>query len=315
MYNGDSNYYSATGSAASLAVKNVPHYVDTNNQVHDTDTGTHSNFASMRAGPDGVYNTLTETTTVMSQTTMGTTTNTGTSYSTIAANTAYGQVYTAPTSSTTVASINFFGRSSSGTINVIAIITDAGGNILPNGISSPVATSTTAQAYVATFATPPSITPGLNYMIMIISQTSSFRLYYTATTGGNSSIDSSNSYATPTNPSDSTFGTINYRAFYANVNRANNQMDLETQFSSLVNPTTYTQLLIQTGVFSSPAEIINVDYWNGAGWTNLGTLTANSLNTFNISPSSATFEIRFTDGIQSNDQIQSWWRIDSAYIW
>jgi hypothetical protein len=316
VYSGDVNYNGPiAGAAASLTVKNTPHYVDTATAVHDVSVGTHSSFQSMQTAPDGIYDTLTEDNTVLTTTIMGTTTDTSTSYTSIAANRLAGQAFTAPTNAISVASITFYGGTSSGTFNVKAIITDSLGNILTNGVSNPVSCTTTLMSRTATFTTPPSITPGSTYWILIVSQTSNFRLYYVATTGGISKADNSNSYTTPTSPTDANSATINYRAFYATVNRANNQLDSEVQFTGVTNFATYNQLQIQTGTFSSPEEVISVDYWTGTSWSNLGTLTAHSLNMFSISLTSDTYELRFTDGTGTNDNVQSTWQIDSVYIW
>ena len=312
----DTTISSITGSQTNISIRPAPRYVDSSNQVHDINIGSHSNFLAMQTGPDGIFDILEEgATTSLTQVTMGTTTNTGTSYTQIAANGIAGQSFAAPSGSTNIAGVTFFGRTSSGTFNVKAIITDSLGNILPNGVSSAVSCSTTAQSRTTNFAIPPTITPGSTYWILIISQSSSFRLYYVGTTGGISKADPSNDYVTPVDPSDASTGTINYRGFFATVNRANNELNSEVQFSGVTDFESYSQLLIQTGAFSSPAETIIVDYWTGTSWSNLGTLEANSPNAFDVSLASADYALRFTDGTTANDSVQSTWQIDSIYIW
>ncbi len=306
--------YSGKTTTTSLTVKYAPHYVDTANALHDINVGTYSSLVAMQAGPDGVYNTLTEANTIPTTTTMGTTTNIGTLYTAIAIDDIAGQAFTAPANAISVASVTFYGRTSFGTFNVKVIITDSTGHILANGISNTVSCSTTEQSRTATFTTPPTITAGSTYEILIISQSNTFRLYYVASSGGISISDVTNSYTTPSDPTDASSGTVNYRAFYATVNRGNYQLDSEVQFSSVSNFASYTQLQIQTGTFSSPSETITVNYWNGAIWANLGILTASSLNTFSVTLTSSTYELRFTDGTTTNDIVQSTWQIDSVCL-
>ena len=90
----------------------------------------------------------------------------------------------------------------------------------------------------------------------------------------------------------------------------NYQLDLEVQFTGVTPYAQYTQLDIQTGAFSSPAETIYVDYWTGTAWSNLGTLTVNSLNTFTSNIWSSGYELRFRDGTTTGDTTQSTWQID-----
>jgi len=250
---------------------------------------------------------------VPATTTMGTTTDTSTSYTSISSDNLAGQAFVAPADAISVASVNFYGRysSSSGNDNVKAIITDSSGHILTNGISGAVSCDNNAQSRTATFSTPPTITAGQTYWVLIVSQSSSFRLYYVGTTGGISKADTSNNYGTPTDPTDATTGTINYRAFYATVNRAKNyQLDLEVQFPSSIDPA-YTRLEIKTGAFSG--EGLSVERWDGAAWTStgLGALTTGTVNTFNSIPlTGGTLQLRFIDATKSSDTTADTWQID-----
>jgi hypothetical protein len=243
---------------------------------------------------------------------MGTTTDTGTSYTTIGANQLAGQAFVAPTGAIDLASITFYGATSSGTFDVKAIITDGTGHILANGVSSPVSCSNTAASRTATFVTSPTITAGQTYWILIVSSTSSFRLYYVGTTGGNSVVDASNSYATPTDPSDvSASGTVNYRAFYATVNLAYNPLDLEVQFSGVTNFAFYTQLQINTGALDS--ENLYVYYWSGSAWVQFANPLVAGLNTYSVSLTSDSLDLKFVDEStveQLVDISQSVWQID-----
>ncbi len=300
----DYQEYPVTVSAAALPSI----YVTSNSAVHDSNVGTHSSFANMQN--DGSYDTLTEANTVPTTTTMGTLTNTGTSYSDIDQDHVRGQAFTAPADAISVASVTFYGRTNSGTFNVKAIITDSTGHILTNGISTAISCTTSEASRTATFATPPTITAGTTYWILIVSQDDTFRLYYVGTTGGTSQYDNDNSYSNPTNPTDASSGTYNYRAFYATVNRANYQLDSEVQFSGVTNFASYTQLQIKTGTLDT--ENLQVYYWSttSSSWQLLGTLTANTVNTYTVSLTGTTFDLRFYDTTRTSDTTQSAWQID-----
>jgi hypothetical protein len=315
VYSGDVNYNGPiTGAAASLTVKNNPHYVDTATPIHDLNVGTHSNFPSMQTAPDGIYDTLTEADIDIDTSTWGKTSGSGTSYRTTAANEVRLGSFMA-TSTGEVSSIVFYGRGNSAT-NAKAIITDSSGNTLTNGVGAAVAVGTTAGAQTLTFTvgSRPLVVSGTTYWIGFISQ-APIRVYYDSTSGATSKQDTSNSYATPINPTDAASTTETWRLMYVNINNLNYNLQLEEQFIGVTNFVTYTQLQIQTGTFSSPEEVISVDYWTGTSWSNLGTLTTQSLNIFSISLTSDTYELRFTDGTRTNDNVQSTWQIDSVYIW
>ena len=91
---------------------------------------------------------------------------------------------------------------------------------------------------------------------------------------------------------------------------ANYRLDLEVQFTGVTPYTQYTQLEIQTGAFSGPAEAIYVDYWTGSAWSNLGTLAPSTLNIFSVSLGGTGYELRFVDGTTTGDTTQSTWQID-----
>ena len=276
-----------------------------------------SNSYAAPTDPTGVsasgtvnYRAFYATVTVLPTAQMGTIIDTGTSYTTIGANQLAGQAFVAPTGAVDLASITFYGATSSGTFDVKAIITDGTGHIL--GVSNPVSCGTGAASRTATFATSPTITAGQTYWVLIVSSTSSFRLYYVGATGGNSVVVTSNSYAAPTDPSGvSASGTVNYRAFYATVNLAYNPLDLEVQFSSVTNFDLYTQLQINTGTLDS--ENLYVYYWSGSTWVQFANPLVAGLNTFSVSLTSDSLDLKFVDEstvTQSVDVSQSIWQID-----
>ena len=144
---------------------------------------------------------------------------------------------------------------------------------------------TTAVWQTSTFSTPPTISPNTRYVLMIIPDTSSFRLYYTSTIGGSEYYDTSNSYSSPTNPTDASTGTHQY-SIYSNCSlSANYRLDIEEQWTNVNYVGTNNELDIFMGPFSNPAEPLSVQWWNTSGnsWlTIIPNITANSWNNVSV---------------------------------
>ncbi len=303
-------------NSESVAV-NLNDYTDNNSGNVDSsiDKGTESNFADMQTAPDSTYNTLTEVDQDAGTSTLGKTYGSSISYSTIGANQMFGQVFTAG-STGEIYQATFYGRSSYVTAYVKFVIADSSGNIIPNGVSNPVSVSTTAGSKTATWnsGARPTVVSGTTYWIMVVSSANSVRLYYQSTTGGTSRIDTSNSYSTPTNPTDASRGTINYRLLYCNIYNLDYELDQEYQWTTANYTQSSEELCVKTGTLSNEALLLQV--WNGSWQTLSSGLSASTWNNFTITPylSSETFSIRFVDGTQGNDAIESTWQIDSVLL-
>jgi len=148
----------------------------------------------------------------------GNPTQSGSSYSSIDANAIVGGSFTSPAYAATVYNFTFYGRFSSGTHNVKAVLVLASNqHIVTNGVSIAVSIGTTAAWYTGTFPTPPTISPSTAYVLMVIPDTSSFNLYYTATTGGTAYGQTGDSYSSPTDPTNTANNSTQY-SIYANCN-------------------------------------------------------------------------------------------------
>ena len=95
------------------------------------------------------------------------------------------------------------------TANVKAVVTDSALNLLANGVSNALAISSTTGAwYTMTYATAtkPTVTgAGTYYLGIIISTTSpSFTYRFDSVAGHSQIFDGTNSYTTPTSPTDAT---------------------------------------------------------------------------------------------------------------
>jgi hypothetical protein len=94
----------------------------------------------------------------------------------------------------------------------------------------------------------------------------------------------------------------------------NYELDLEIQFTGVIDFLPTETLCINTGAFSG-TEDINMDFWNGTGWENLtADLTAHSCNYYAVSLTSSTFTIRFKDGTTTGDTTQDKWQIDASLL-
>lgn len=124
-----------------------------------------------------------------------------------------GHQFLAPTNGN-VATFSFYcAVSDASTAHYKGIITDSSFNILTNGITSASTALPTSSAFAwvdAIFATPPTITRGNIYYFGYIPESDAVNYYYefypNIVYG-----DSSNSYASPTSPTDATLAFGIYR--------------------------------------------------------------------------------------------------------
>ena len=280
------------------------------------DKGTETGFSNAQGiAPDGNSMTIQEADQDAGTSTLGKTTGIGTSYTSISANQMAGQAFTA-TSSGEIYQATFYGRSSSGTINAKIVLCDSTGHILTNGISSTISVSSTAGNKVGTWSagSRPIVQNGQTYWIMVLAQTSSVRLYYDATTGGTSKIDTSNSYSSPSNPTDATSGTTNYRGLYADINNFNYQIDFEYQWTAAVYSLVNEQVCIYTTTHTG-TENLNVNYWAGSAWSTLGTIAATGWSNFTATGlTSATYTLQLKGATETNDAAQDQWTVDAIFL-
>jgi hypothetical protein len=276
------------------------------------DKGTETNFVNAKGiNPDANVMTIQEADQDVGTSTIGKTSGTGNSYTTIDANQMYGQVFTA-TSSGEIYQATFYGRSSAGTPNAKFVICDSSGVILTNGVSNPVAVSTTAGNKVATWTagSRPIVQNGQTYWIMVVADANSVRLYYSGTTGGTSKADTTNSYISPTNPTDATSGTINYRVLYADMNNLDYEIDSEYQFTGANFTQDNEQVCFYTTSHTG-SETLNVKYRNGGSWTSLGSITTTGWTNLTATGlTSPTYTVQLIGNTETSDSFQDSWNID-----
>jgi hypothetical protein len=311
-----------------ISATSVNHYVNGQNSQVDSvaDVGTHSNFTAQQQAPvaNNPYNdTLTEGQTNTASTSFGNPASSGTSYTSPALNYLSGGMWTSGSTAATAYNITFFGsETGTGTRSVKGVICNSSGYILTNGVGAAVTVSgTTGAWYTSTFSTPPTISPSTNYTLMLVSDSAGFRLFYSSTSGGTEYVDTTNSYTTPTNPTDwSQTNATNYRVYSNTSWTSNYQLGLEEQFTSI--PTGYTsrELDLFMGTWTT-AETIGVQGWNpvNSTWTTItASLTQNQWNNASVTAwmdsLNTTFTIRFYDGTQSSDTVQSAWSKDSCLL-
>ena len=296
---------------------NTEDYIDaTSNIDSHSDHGTHSAFNNEKA-TDSTYDLLTEANTA-ANTIFGSQQGSGSTYYSCLLNTMIGVVGTA-SSSGTVGTVVMYGRGYASAVNAKAFICSSTRTILAT--SNILSVSTTAGDKTFTFASPPSVSSGTTYWIMVMPQTSTLRVYTYSSTGGSAKYDSSNSYSSPSDPTDATDRTDLFRNFYANVTTtANYELNLEASFTGIADwSQTNEELCIKTGTHASGSESFNVQVWNSA-WNTVKTgLSWSAWNNVSVSAylTSNTLYMLFIGATESGDTSQDTFNIDSCllHVW
>jgi len=176
-----------------------------------------------------------------SQNTTGTFGNTASSskYTTVSANRMYGSVFTSPDYNVIAKNITFYCRSNTGTRNVkCLIVTHSDLKII--AITNPVTVTTTAQWWTATFSSPPTLSPNTEYILMIIPD-NTVRLYYTEGSLYQGHYDTSNSYSSPTDPTDALHNNNQYSIYCGYEQPV--EYTVQAEFSGTSNTELWTQLV------------------------------------------------------------------------
>jgi hypothetical protein len=97
------------------------------------------------------------------------------------------------------------------------------------------------------------------------------------------------------------------------------RLDLEEQWTNVNYAATNKDLDIFTGSFSSPAEPLSVQWWNATSgnWSSaMSNLTPDSWNNMSVTAdlTGSNFTIRFLEGNQNGDSVQSSWQIDVTLL-
>jgi hypothetical protein len=188
---------------------------------------------------DGVYMTFRSYASQSSSGTFGYTTA-GSSYTTVSANYMYGSVFTSPAySGMTVQNITFRGRRGSGTANVKGVLVRHS-DLTIVAVGNPVSISNTVNWYTSTFSSPPSLSADTEYVIMLIPSAST-RFYYGSGAINQGYYDSTNSYTTPTNPTDAAHNNNQY-SIYCTFTYPS-QYTCEVEFTGTSNIESWTQLV------------------------------------------------------------------------
>jgi hypothetical protein len=302
-------------SARATVGQNTQDYVDSSGASHDTNYGTHSSFAAQQAGPDAVSDTLTEANVPGSESIYGNT-GTSTNYDLTGVNWYYGYVFTSPADIGQITDAHAYIRTDTGSGNAkFVIVLHSNLNIITNGISGAVGVSTTVQWKTFTFTTAPTLSPSTDYVLGIVTDVS-IRIYTTTGNIANEGhYDTTNSYASPINPTDAAHLTEPPGAVYCHYNPLNYRLDLEEKWSSADYDEANEYLCVYPT--SIAAENLKVDVWTGAAYTNvIAALVVNQWNNASVHTylTGTTFEMRFIDATTTSDPTQSAWAIDAVLL-
>jgi len=295
-------------------------FVDGNNTNEDSHAGhgTSSNFTAQKDTDLSFNDTLTEVDTASGTSTGQFGSTSGSSYTSVSAGQMYGSRFTSSADTSTAKNLTFYGRSSTGTANVKGILAFHDNlTIVTNGIGNAVACSTTAGYWVSTFATPPILFPNTVYVLMCIPD-ATFRFYYGTGTTNQGHADTTNSYASPTSPTDATHNNYAYRVV-CNYTQANYELDLEFDYSSANYTSDNEYLCVRTHTFNAngTTESLGIDVRSGGAWVSISaSLTASQWNNISISNylAAGTISFRFIGKTESTDGTQNTWTIECNLI-
>jgi len=90
----------------------------------------------------------------------------------------------------------------------------------------------------------------------------------------------------------------------------NYEVDFEYSWNATDNDESHEEVCINIGIISG-TEALNVSYWDGIGWTQLGEITSSGwTNLTAIGLTSATYAIRLRGAYSDNDAVPDSWTID-----
>lgn len=195
----------------------------------------------------------------------------GTSYTTVAVNQMYGSKFTSPAGANGVLnSITWYGRTVSGAGNAKAVLVNAA-SLAIIAVSNPVATTATAGEWTNVFASPPAITASTDYLLMMVFDVST-RFNYGAGTTNQGFLDTTNSYATPTDPADATNNNNQYRiraVYTPTLAPVAGEIDSALDFK----PNNYISTPLDINGYSA----ITMEAWINPGDLNFGTTQYKSI--------------------------------------
>ena len=123
----------------------------------------------------------------------------------------HGYRFTAPANMGTADNITLYSRDS-GELRKGVIVLQSTLNIVTDGVSNPITLPTDAAWVSAAFATPPTLSSNTDYVLASVGNASSV-LYWDTGTTNYGLRDATNSYTTPTNPTDATLNSNKYSIY------------------------------------------------------------------------------------------------------
>jgi len=174
----------------------------------------------------------------------------GSDYSSVNANNTYGSLFTSPPATVIAKNIVFYGRSSSGTANVKCLIVRHS-DLKIIATTNPVSITTTAQWWTATFSSPPTLSPNTSYVLMIIPNNTVI-FYRTTGSTNQEHYDASNSYSSPTDPTDASHNNRKYSIYCAYTTS-------QTENGTLNG---YPTVSNESGVFHNSSDVSWQHHWS-----------------------------------------------------
>jgi FlaG/FlaF family flagellin (archaellin) len=116
--------------------------------------------------------------------------------------------------------------------------------------------------------------------------------------------------------SDTTQDTWNIDCLFLDTyNSSNNRIELEYQWINAQYNEQGKTICMYVTSHNGGSEALNVNYWNGANWINLGTVTANGWRNLTATGlNSPTYTIQLKGAIETDDSVQDSWTIDCMFL-
>ena len=166
-------------------------------------------------------------------------TTAGAIWTTAATNQAIGsQIETVASSGGDIEKVSFYGRGSYGTINGKGFVTDSALAILTNGVTPSAEITDTGQWWDLPYTTKPVVSEGNTFYPFVVFD-GFFDYYYDNGSGDNSWFDASNSYSSPSDPTDAESMEAKY-SIYCYYEEAVEAPTVTTQAVSNIGTTTAT---------------------------------------------------------------------------
>jgi len=177
-----------------------------------------------------------------------------------------GSKFTSPSDVDTAESLTFYVSTGVYTYAKGILVLSSDMTILTDGIGEPIQVPVSSPNWVtSTFTNPPSLQPNTEYYLMIICD-NDFIFYWDSGETNQAAFDSTNSYTSPSDPTDAIFAPRKY-SIYCTYTAGGGAQEYSHTFIETLNPSatlslwqaqayTFTQTMVTTSTYNYGVEAI-----------------------------------------------------------